>query len=132
MLKGFKNFLLRGNVVDLAVAVVIGAAFGTLVKAFTDNVITPIISVVGGSSANGLSFTIIGGNPATRVDVGAVISAVIYFVIVAAVVYFVIVVPMNTLRARREAGVEAAPAVPTDVELLAEIRDLLAGQNKAL
>ena len=71
-------------------------------------------------------------NPATRVDVGAVISAVIYFVIVAAVVYFVIVVPMNTLRARREAGVEAAPAAPTDVELLAEIRDLLAGQNKAL
>ncbi len=132
MLKGFKDFLLRGNVVDLAVAVVIGAAFGTLVKAFTDNIITPIISVIGGTSANGLSFKIIGDNEATRVDFGAVISAIIYFVIVAAVVYFVIVIPMNTLKARRKAGVEAGPAEPTDVELLGEIRDLLAGQNKTL
>lgn len=131
MLKGFKDFLLRGNVVDLAVAVVIGAAFVAIVTAFTASIITPLISVVGGRNPTGLSFKIISSNEATRVNIGGLIGAIINFVIIATVVYFAIVLPMNVLKARRKAGVEAGPAEPTDVELLIEIRDLLAGRNKA-
>lgn len=132
MLKGFKDFLLRGNVVDLAVAVVIGTAFTAIVTAFTTFVITPLISVIGGTNPAGLSFTIISDNEATRIDIGGLIGAIINFGIIAAVIYFVIVLPMNVLKARRKAGVEAGPAEPTDVELLIEIRDLLAGQNKTV
>jgi large conductance mechanosensitive channel len=132
MLKGFKDFLLRGNVVDLAVAVVIGTAFTAIVTAFTKFIITPLISVIGGTNPAGLSFKIINDNEATRIDIGGLIGAIINFVIIAAVVYFVIVLPMNALKARRRAGVEAGPAEPTDVELLIEIRDLLAGQTKTL
>ncbi len=132
MLKGFKAFLLRGNVVDLAVAVVLGAAFVAIVTAFTATIITPLISVVGGSNPTGLSFKIISSNEETRVNIGALIGAIINFVIIAAVVYFAIVLPMNVLKTRRKAGVETVPAEPTEVELLIEIRDLLAGRNKAL
>ena len=132
MLKGFKDFLLRGNVVDLAVAVVLGAAFVAIVTAFTSSIITPLVSVVGGSNPAGLSFRIISNNEATSVNIGGLIGAIINFVIIAAVVYFAIVLPMNVLKTRRKAGVVAGPAEPTDVELLIEIRDLLAGRNKTL
>lgn len=132
MLKGFKDFLLRGNVVDLAVAVVLGAAFVALVTAFTSSIITPLVSVVGGSNPAGLSFRIISSNQATTVNIGGLIGAIINFVMIAAVVYFAIVLPMNVLKTRRKAGVEAGPAEPTDVELLIEIRDLLADRNKTL
>lgn len=132
MLKGFKDFLMRGNVVDLAVAVVIGTAFTAIVTAFTKGLIQPLINSLGGSNAaNGLGFHVLASNPSTFMDFGSVINAAINFVIVAAVVYFLIVVPMNHVKERRKRGQEAGPAEPTDVELLTEIRDLLRSQQDA-
>jgi large conductance mechanosensitive channel len=128
--KGFKDFLMRGNVVDLAVAVVIGAAFTTIVTAFTDGLIKPLISAIGGmNAAKGLGFSIFNSNPATFMDVGGVINAAINFVIVAAVVYFAFVLPVKRIQKRRKRGQEPGPAEPTDVELLIEIRDLLRQQQ---
>ena len=129
MLKGFKDFILRGNVVDLAVAVVIGAAFAALVSVFADAIIAPLIAVLGGPDATGLGFEILDGNEATFVDIGAVVTAIITFVLTAAVVYFVVVVPMNTYQERRKARLGVVPEpedVPADVALLTEIRNLLA------
>lgn len=129
MLKGFKDFLMRGNVVELAVAVVIATAFTMIVTAFTANIINPIIAAVGGSNVNGLGFQLVDGNPKTVIDLGAVITAAINFAIIAAVVYFLIVLPFQTIQERRRRGQEPGPAEPTDVELLTEIRDLLARQQ---
>lgn len=131
MLQGFKEFIMRGNVIQLAVGVVIGAAFTSIVTSFTDNLINPLIAAVGGSDIQGFGFRVLPNNEATFLDFGAVISAAINFLLVAAVVYFVIVMPMNKLneaQARRK-GVDPDEPAPTDVELLAEIRDLLQNQN---
>lgn len=125
MLKGFKDFLFRGNVVDLAVAVVIGVAFAALVTSFTESFINPLIALIGGGGVDGGTL-IVDGQPFTW---GAFINAVITFALTAAVVYFVIVVPMKKLQERRQSGEEPGQAAPTDVELLAEIRDLLAQQR---
>jgi len=130
MLKGFKDFILRGNVVDLAVAVVIGAAFATIVTAFTDSVIKPLINAITPASSPGLGVTLIAGKDSTYVDFAAVITAAINFVIVAAVIYFAIVLPVNVIQERRRRGEETRPAEPTEVELLAEIRDLLSTQQR--
>lgn len=127
MIKGFKDFILRGNVVDLAVAVVIGAAFGAIVTAFTASIIQPLINAITPPSSPGLGIAVIGDKPSTYIDFAAVISAALNFLIVAAVVYFVIVLPVNTIKERRRRGEEAGPPEPTDVELLIEIRDLLRG-----
>ncbi|GLY51823.1 large-conductance mechanosensitive channel protein MscL [Lentzea sp. NBRC 102530] len=131
MLKGFKDFLMRGNVVDLAVAVVIGAAFGAIVTAFTTNIINPLVALFGGNNVEGLAFKLIEANEKTKIDLGALITAIINFAIVAAVVYFIFVLPMNKIKERREKGVEPGPSEPTDVELLKEIRDLLQAQAAA-
>lgn len=128
MLKGFKDFLMRGNVIDLAVAVVIGAAFGSIVTAFTANIINPLVALLGGGNVKGLAVQL-GESDKTTMDFGALITAGINFVIVAAVVYFIFVMPMNKIKERREKGVEPGPSEPTDVELLKEIRDLLAAQQ---
>ncbi|WP_433268123.1 large-conductance mechanosensitive channel protein MscL [Actinosynnema sp. CS-041913] len=125
MIKGFKDFLMRGNVVDLAVAVVIGAAFSSIVTAFTNNLINPLVALFGGNNVEGLAVKL-GDNDKTIMDFGAIITAVINFLIVAAVVYFIFVMPMNKIKERREKGQEPGPSEPTDVELLKEIRDLLA------
>ena len=130
MLKGFRDFILRGNVVDLAVAVVIGAAFATIVTAFTDSVIKPLINAITPASSPGLGVTLIAGKDSTYVDFAAVITAAINFVIVAAVIYFAIVLPVNVIQERRRRGEETGPAEPTEVELLAEIRDLLSAQQR--
>jgi large conductance mechanosensitive channel len=124
MIQGFKNFLLRGNVVDLAVAVIIGLAFGGIVTAFTEKLVNPIIAAMGGGNVNGLGVQLVDGNPKTVMDFGAFISAVINFIIVAAVVYFLVVVPMNKILERRKRG-EVPEAPSPDVALLGEIRDLL-------
>ena len=129
MLKGFKDFLMRGNVVDLAVAVVIGAAFGTIVTAFTSNIINPLVALFGGNNVEGFAYQLLASNEKTKMDFGALITAVINFAIVAAVVYFVFVLPMNKIKERRKKGEEPGPSEPTDVELLKEIRDLLAAQQ---
>ncbi|WP_410618549.1 large-conductance mechanosensitive channel protein MscL [Amycolatopsis sp. cmx-8-4] len=129
MLKGFKDFLMRGNVVDLAVAVVIGSAFTAIVTAFTTGLIKPLISTIGGAdAAQGLGYQIFDNNKATFLDIGSVINAAINFVLVAAVVYFVIVLPVKHVQERRKRGQEPGPSEPTDVELLIEIRDLLRAQ----
>lgn len=130
-LQGFKEFIQRGNVIDLAIAVVIGAAFGAVVKAFTDYIVNPIIAALGGADTAGLGFFLREGNDKTFVDFGSVIGALIQFLITAAVVYYVFVVPMNRMRARRAVAPEAPAAVPADVALLTEIRDLLATRPAA-
>ena len=126
MFKGFKEFLLRGNVVDLAVAVVIGAAFNAVVQKVVDALINPIIGMV--FKADSLDGAMLVGLPGGgEIAFGAVIGAVLNFVIVAAVVYFVFVLPMNRLRK----PTADEPAVPTEQELLTEIRDLLQAQSAA-
>jgi large conductance mechanosensitive channel len=130
MLKGFKDFVLRGNVVDLAVAVVIGAAFGAIVTAFTAGIIQPLINAVTPRSSPGFGVQLVDGKESTYIDLARVISTGLNFLIVAAVVYFVIVLPLNALKERRKRGVEPGPAEPTDVELLGEIRDLLRAQQQ--
>lgn len=119
-MQGFKDFIMRGNVVELAVAVVIGSAFAAVVNKVVENLINPILAAVGGADASCLGFHLREGNPATFMDFGAIITALLTFLITAAVVYFVFVLPMNTFNERR--GVVAAQ---TDSEVLAEIRDLL-------
>ena len=130
MLTGFRDFVLRGNVVDLAIAVVVGAAFTAVVTAFTTNVVTPLIASIGSAETPGLGFFVRGSDPATFVDVGAVISALLNFLIVAAVVYLALVLPMNALLELRKRGeVPEVKATPEDVALLQEIRDLLKAQG---
>ncbi|KQX62839.1 large conductance mechanosensitive channel protein MscL [Angustibacter sp. Root456] len=134
MLKGFKDFITRGNVVDLAIAVVIGTAFAAVIAAFGKAVIQPIIAAFPGATSQGWGFSLRGGKleKSTFIDVSLLINAIIVFLITAAVVYFVFVVPMNRLAARRKAGVEPEPEAPAeDVLLLTEIRDLLARQGGA-
>jgi large conductance mechanosensitive channel len=130
VLKGFKDFLLRGNVVELAVAVVIGVAFNSVVTSFTDNIINPVIAAMGGANVNGLAFQIVPGNDESVVNIGKVLSATINFVLIAAAVYFIFVIPLKVLEERRRRGLEPEPAEPTDVEVLKEIRDLLAAQQQ--
>jgi len=127
--KGFKDFLMRGNVVDLAVAVIIGTAFTAIVTAIANNLIKPLIAAIGGTNVSGLSWTIIAENKASTVDFAAIITAALNFLIVAAVVYFLIVLPLKKIQDRRKRGEEPGPAEPTDVELLIEIRDLLRQQQ---
>lgn len=132
MLKGFRDFILRGNVVELATAVIVGAAFTAIVEAISTKLIQPLLAVAGPPDMEGLGFEIIEGNKATFMDFGAVITAAINFLIVAAIVYFVIIVPMNKLNSLRNTGeLEEEDVPPTQEELLAEIRDLLAGRSLA-
>jgi large conductance mechanosensitive channel len=109
MIQGFKSFLMRGDVIVVAVGLVVALAFSTLIKAFTDNIITPIISALEGGGSIGLGFTIRSGNEATFVNIGAFISAVIYWIVFMVVVYFVLVVPYKTMQARRGVTVFGDP-----------------------
>ena len=131
MLQGFKDFIMRGNVIQLAVGVVIGAAFTAVVTAFSDAIINPLLAALGGVDYSGLGFHVREGNEATFVDFGAVLTAIINFLLIAAVIYFLLVAPMNKLDAanKRRKGIDPEEPEPTDTELLTEIRDLLAGQN---
>ncbi|MGW4384679.1 large conductance mechanosensitive channel protein MscL [Kitasatospora sp. NPDC004531] len=134
-MKGFKEFLLRGNVVDLAVAVVIGAAITNVVNTFVKGVINPLIGLFGTKDLNSYASCLKGpcamdanGNVTSGIFIlwGTVISAVISFVIIAAVVYFLIVMPMNHFLAkRRTLEEEALEAEVKEVQLLTEIRDAL-------
>ncbi|UIK88156.1 large conductance mechanosensitive channel protein MscL [Arthrobacter polaris] len=126
MLKGFRDFVMKGNVVDLAVAVVIGAAFGAVVNSLVENVLMPLIAALFGS-ANFDSFALV---TIDGVDIkfGVFLTALVNFVIVAAAIYFMVVVPMNHMIARRNAKLgikEQEPAVDPQIELLTEIRDAL-------
>ncbi|NUR31775.1 MAG: large conductance mechanosensitive channel protein MscL [Catenulispora sp.] len=136
MLKGFRDFIMRGNVVDLAVGVVIGAAFTALVGAFTSSFLEPLINMVGVGSnvAKGAAIPLPGkdahGDP-NALTFGVFISAIITFVLTAAVIYFFVVLPMNKLAERRKRTGEPQTELPSEeIILLREIRDaLLAGKT---
>ncbi|TCC41838.1 large conductance mechanosensitive channel protein MscL [Kribbella speibonae] len=124
MLKGFKEFIMRGNVVDLAVAVVIGAAFTKIIGAVVDGLINPLIAAIfGKTDLTGVwTFDINGA----KFSIGLILDAALNFLFVAAAIYFFIVMPLNKLAERRKRGQEPEPdPLTTDQELLTEIRDLL-------
>jgi large conductance mechanosensitive channel len=127
MLKGFREFILRGNVVDLAIAVVIGAAFGAVVAALVADILTPLIAaIIGKPDFSTLYFTIHG----SKFFYGDLINRIITFLSIAAVIYFFVVVPLNKVAERRARGGKLAPEeVPEDIALLSEIRDLLAQRS---
>lgn len=132
MIKGFRDFILRGNVIDLAVAVVIGGAFAALVKAFTDAFITPLVNTALwalGMGKDGVPGSV--ALPSGEVlGFGVMITAIIIFLITAAVIYFVFVVPMNKYR-EHFVEEEVAEAEISSEQLLTEIRDLLKEQKSA-
>lgn len=128
VLKGFKEFLMRGNIIDLSVAVVIGTAFTSLVTKFTDSVITPLINRVGAGkdSSYGVLRINIGGGQ--TIDLNILLSAFINFVLVAAVVYFLVVLPYNKVRGKGPAEATA----DKQIRLLTEIRDAVGGKDSSL
>ncbi len=121
-LREFRDFATRGNVVDLAIAVVLGAAFGAVVTSFVENLLTPLIAAIFGEpDFSSLSFTI----NESRFAYGAVVNTLLAFTFIAAAIFFLVVKPLNALAARRKQGDEP-PAEPTDeIRLLTEIRDAL-------
>lgn len=124
MVQGFKTFVLRGNVIDLAVAFVVGAAFAGLVAAFTKALINPIVGIFLGGGVNAGTITI----RDQVIDFSLLINAIITFLITLTVLYFVFVVPMNAYRKRTNQ--QTLDVTPPDVKLLTEIRDLLKAQQQ--
>lgn len=151
-LNEFKKFILKGNVIDLSTGVIIGAAFGNIVTAFTKGIVEPILAIFGGGSNPQWKITIwekmakvtekVDGKETiieklvpVQMDLGALFGAVLGFIITAAVVFFVIIKPMNKLMGlmkpkEGEPAPAAPPVVPPDIELLTEIRDLLKKQSE--
>jgi large conductance mechanosensitive channel len=133
MVKDLRDFLFRGNIVELAVAVVIAGAFGAVITALVADLITPIISLFGVPDFSSWAITVngLGGSTATFA-IGHFINVLIAFVLVAVAIFFVVVKPMKAMEARRKAAEPTAPAGPTEVELLTEIRDALRAQSGAI
>ena len=130
MLKGFKDFVMRGNLVDMAVGIVIGVAFAAVVTALVTDLITPLLAAIGGQpNFSALKFRING----STFLYGAFINALISFLLIAAAVYFFIVMPLNTVAERRAAKVAAGEPdpepKPEEIILLEQIRDLLAKED---
>ncbi len=117
MFSGFRDFILRGNVVELAVAVVIGAAFGAVVTSFTKDILTPLLGIFGTPNFSELKFTV----GAATVTYGNFLNALIAFVLVAAAIYFFVIVPLNSLEARRQRGKVETPTTKTCTECTSEI-----------
>lgn len=130
MIQGFKDFISRGNVVDLAVGVVIGGAFSAVVTALVDKVLNPLVGgLFGEPNFDSVGqFTIGSGDHLATVQPGAILTALVHFLIVAFALYVFVVMPMNRLAERRASGEEKVEAPAEDVQLLTEIRDLLARQ----
>ncbi|WP_321780637.1 large conductance mechanosensitive channel protein MscL [Schaalia cardiffensis] len=128
MIQGFKEFISKGNVLDLAVAVIIGASFTPIVKSVTDVIMGIIGAIVGQPNFDSvLQFSIRGSDP---IQPGTIITAIVNFLLVASALYFAIVVPMNALNKRRaKEDAEKVEEPSEDVKLLSEIRDLLAEKN---
>lgn len=124
MVKEFRDFLFRGNIIDLAVAVVIGAAFGAIITSFVEDILTPLLGLVGVPDFS--TWVIDVGDAQMRV--GVFLNALISFVLIAAAIFFVVVKPMQRIMAMR-ASEEAAEETPSEVELLTEIRDELRKQS---
>lgn len=137
MIKGFKEFIMRGNVIELAIAFVIGLAFQRMVEAFVSAIITPLLNSFVSGTSTGLGFHFRSGKANTYVDISAMINAVIVFLLTALVVYLLLVLPMNKIAERRAArraaaGIIEPPEPASEQELLTEIRDLLRGQQRDL
>lgn len=135
MFKGFREFLMRGNVIDLAVAVVIGAAFTSVVNSIVNGLMNPLIGAIFKSDSLDTAFMVPVPGTEAVLSFGLVLGALLNFVIIAAVVYFVFVLPVNTLRrhaaeklARGETDADEV-AAETELTLLVEIRDLLKAQR---
>jgi large conductance mechanosensitive channel len=126
VLKGFKDFLLRGNIIDLAVAVVIGTAFTALVTSFSTNLISPLIARLGGGGPGDGLYVKLGDSEETWLKVGDFLASVITFLITAAVVYFLVVVPVRKIMERLMPEDGEATSVDEQTVLLRDIRDLLA------
>ena len=127
MLKGFKDFISRGNVVDLAVGIVIGAAFTGLVTAFTTSFLEPLIKLISGGRELSGTFKV----RDVVFNWAAFLNAVITFLLISAALYFLVVLPMNKLAERRARGEEPEPKAPAeDIRLLTEIRDALIAQRR--
>lgn len=120
MLKEFKDFAMKGNVVDLAVAVVIGGAFGAIVTALVDKIIMPIVGMIIGKDFGALTTTVNG----VSIEYGAFIQAVVNFIIIAFVL-FLVIKAMNSMKKKEAAAPPAPAATPEDIMLLREIRDAL-------
>ncbi|BAW94022.1 large conductance mechanosensitive channel protein [Actinomyces sp. Chiba101] len=128
MIKGFKEFIAQGNALELAVAVIIGGAFKPIVDSITKVILDIVGQIIGSPNFDSvLQFKIDSGSD-TYIQPGTIITALINFLLVALAVYFCIVVPMNKMKALQKKNEEEKPAEPTDVELLGEIRDLLAAR----
>lgn len=127
MLRGFKNFLMQGDVIVVAVGLVVALAFSTLIKAFTDSIITPLVNAAGGGGAagKGLGWTLNG----QRINLGAFISAIIYFIIFMAVIYFLIVLPYRAYMRRRGKTVFGDPP-PTKTCPNCKLSDLAVDATK--
>jgi large conductance mechanosensitive channel len=110
MVKEFRDFLLRGNVVELAVAVVIGAAFGALITSFTTDILTPLLGLLGVPDFSQLTYTTPGG---AVIAYGNFLNALISFILVAAAIFFFVIKPLNALEARRQRGEENSPTTKT-------------------
>lgn len=123
MIKGLKDFLMRGNIVDLAVAFVVGLAFAGVITAFAEDFIGGIIGIIGIPDFKTAHITINDSD----IIYGSTITALINFVIVASVIYFVVVVPMNAIKARGGSGEDEAG--PDEISLLTEIRDSLKARS---
>jgi large conductance mechanosensitive channel len=108
MIKGFRNFLMQGELIVIAVGLVVALAFSTLIRSFTDSIITPLVNAVegGGSGSQGLGWTVNG----QRIDLGSFIGAIVYFIIFMAVIYFVLVVPYRAYMNKRGVTVFGPPA----------------------
>ena len=117
MFSGFREFIMRGNVVDLAVAVVIGAAFGAVITSFVGDVLTPLLGVFGLPNFEDLTFSV--GEAVVRY--GAFLNALISFLLIAAAIYFFVVKPLNALEARRQRGTDETPTTKTCTECASEI-----------
>ncbi|MEP7159084.1 MAG: large conductance mechanosensitive channel protein MscL [Chloroflexota bacterium] len=118
MLKEFRDFLLRGNVIDLAVAVVIGAAFGAVLTSFVGNVLTPLLGLLGVPDFSTLAITTPGG---AVIAYGLFLNALISFLLIAAAIFFVVIKPLNALEKRRQAGAEDSPTAKTCTECASTI-----------
>jgi large conductance mechanosensitive channel len=131
VLRGFRDFLLRGNVIHLAVAVIVGMTFTVTATTLVNNWIGPLFAALGGSNPNGLAVSLVDGNLRSEMDFGAILTALVGFLLIATVIYYLVVLPVKEIQLRRALTAKALPREPTEVELLAEIRGLLSQQRAA-
>ena len=128
MIGEFRDFLFRGNVIDLAVAVVLGAAFGAIVASLVADIITPLLGILGIPDFSSWVIPVGSGDPPAELRIGAFLNTLITFVLIALAIFFLVVKPMQRLASLRDRTLAEAAAGPTEVELLTEIRDELRGR----